>query len=104
MTAKDDLLRALKDRQRSEEVARAECLSIDRKRKMSTKAIARVCVEPGTALRASSPERANYRGGGCPFGENPFRRFGKWKFRSERGREAYRVGLRAQANFSAPTF
>ena len=55
MTAKADLLRALKDRQRSEEVVRAECLGIPRKRKMSTEAIARVGVELGIALRASSP-------------------------------------------------
>ena len=55
MTAKADLLRALKDRQRSEEVVRAECLGIARKRKMSTEAIARVGVELGVALRTSSP-------------------------------------------------
>ena len=52
MTAKADLLRALKDRQRSEEVVRAECLGIARKRKMSTEAIARVGVELGVALRS----------------------------------------------------
>ena len=55
MTAKADLLRALKDRQRSEEVVRAECLGIARKRKMSTEAIARVGVELGIAFRPSSP-------------------------------------------------
>ena len=55
MTAKADLLRALKDRQRSEEVVRAECLGIARKRKMSTEAIARVGVDLGVALRTSSP-------------------------------------------------
>ena len=55
MTAKADLLRALKDRQRFEEVVRAECLGIARKRKMSTEAIARVGVELGVALRTSSP-------------------------------------------------
>ena len=55
MTAKANLLRALKDGQRSEEVVWAECLGIARKQKMSTGAVARVCVELGVALRASSP-------------------------------------------------
>ena len=55
MTAKADLLRALQDKQRSEDVVRAECLGIDRKRKMSTEAIVRVGSELGIALRASSP-------------------------------------------------
>ena len=53
MAAKADLLRDLKDRQRSEEVVRAECLGIARKRKMSTEAIARVGVELGVVLRSS---------------------------------------------------
>ena len=55
MTAKADLPRALKDRKQSEEVVRAECLSIAKKRKMSTEAIARVGVELGITLRVSSP-------------------------------------------------
>ena len=55
MTAKADLLRALQDKQRSEDVVRAECLGIARKRKMSTEAIVRVGSELGIALRASSP-------------------------------------------------
>ena len=55
MTAKADLLRALQDKRRSEDVVRAECLGIARKRKMSTEAIVRVGSELGIALRASSP-------------------------------------------------
>ena len=55
MTAKADLLRALQDKQRSEDVVRSECLGIARKRKMSTEAIFRVGSELGIALRASSP-------------------------------------------------
>ena len=53
MTAKADLIRALQDVSRSEEAIRADCLSIARRRKLSTKAIARVGTEVGVALTTS---------------------------------------------------
>ena len=53
MTAKADLIRALQDVSRSEEAIRADCLSIARRRKMSTEAIARVGTEVGVALTTS---------------------------------------------------
>ena len=48
---KADLLRVLQDVSRSEEAIRADCLSIARRRKMSTEAITRVGTEVGVALR-----------------------------------------------------
>ena len=53
MSAKADLLRVLQDVSRSEEAIRADCLSIARRRKMSTEAITRVGTEVGVALRTS---------------------------------------------------
>ena len=53
MTAKAELLRVLQDVSRSEEAIRADCLSIARRRKMSTEAITRVGTEVGVALRTS---------------------------------------------------
>ena len=53
MTAKADLLRVLQDVSRSEEAIRADCLSIARRRKMSTEAITRVGTEVGVALRTT---------------------------------------------------
>ena len=50
---KADLLRVLQDVSRSEEAIRADCLSIARRRKMSTEAITRVGTEVGVALRTS---------------------------------------------------
>ena len=53
MTAKADLLRVLQDVSRSEEAIRADCLSIARRRKMSTEAITRVGTEVGVVFRTS---------------------------------------------------
>ena len=53
MTAKADLLRVLQDVSRSEEAIRADCLSIARRRKMSTEAITRVGTKVGVVFRTS---------------------------------------------------